>query len=442
MGVSTPFDGTESSDPDNDPLTYTWDFGDQQSGSGPTPTHAYISIGTYQATMTVSDGQEQAIDELTVSVEKEAPSNGVPDQPEQRPTNTNQTPAETRLDNRQTGDMLINELLPNPNGADQAGEFIELYNRGTKPIALDNWTLTDDTKTFTISALTIDGRDYLALPYAMTRMLLRNGGGAIKLIDPFHATKSTVAYPSAKDGQAYARVAFGEQWQWTDLPTPGAENEIQNADVGTSADPNDASTPTAAKNTKTATQDEAPRDIISTDIDDLPARTAVRLSGSVIVPPGAFSSTTFWLADSDGSVEIAFSGRSIPKLSINDSVAVLGNTSSAGIGRRVNLAADGLGVKGSTEAVEPEERELGSLTQDDIGRLVVVEGAVQAVTSRTLTLSDDAGDSMTVSIKRGTGIALTKVKKDAGIQIAGINRLVRRRAPALAAPAKRPNDSG
>jgi PKD repeat protein len=49
------FNGSGSSDPDNDALVYTWIFGDGSQGQGLTVTHTYTQPGLYNATLTVTD---------------------------------------------------------------------------------------------------------------------------------------------------------------------------------------------------------------------------------------------------------------------------------------------------------------------------------------------------------------------------------------------------
>ncbi|MFI5845306.1 PA14 domain-containing protein [Catenuloplanes sp. NPDC051500] len=51
------FDGSGSTDPDGDPLTYAWDFGDGTTGTGAKPVKTYDRVGVYTVSMTVSDGQ-------------------------------------------------------------------------------------------------------------------------------------------------------------------------------------------------------------------------------------------------------------------------------------------------------------------------------------------------------------------------------------------------
>lgn len=55
VGNAVMFDGTASSDPDGNIVSYNWDFGDGNVGSGQTPGHIYTTPGTYNVTLTVTD---------------------------------------------------------------------------------------------------------------------------------------------------------------------------------------------------------------------------------------------------------------------------------------------------------------------------------------------------------------------------------------------------
>ena len=55
------FDAVGTSDPDADSLTFNWNFGDGNIGSGLTAKHTFVSPGDYTITLTVSDGQHEAV---------------------------------------------------------------------------------------------------------------------------------------------------------------------------------------------------------------------------------------------------------------------------------------------------------------------------------------------------------------------------------------------
>jgi YVTN family beta-propeller protein len=67
-GSSIYFDGTGSSDPDSDLLTYFWKFGDSATGSGATPSYTYDEAGIYDLCLTVSDGKVDSEEVCTIVV--------------------------------------------------------------------------------------------------------------------------------------------------------------------------------------------------------------------------------------------------------------------------------------------------------------------------------------------------------------------------------------
>ena len=62
------FSSAGSSDPEGQPLTYSWSFGDGTTSTAANPSHTYPTAGTYQARLTVSDGvNESTSTPITIS---------------------------------------------------------------------------------------------------------------------------------------------------------------------------------------------------------------------------------------------------------------------------------------------------------------------------------------------------------------------------------------
>jgi len=56
IGIPIPFTSSGTRDPDGDPLTYHWTFGDNAFADVPEPMHAYARTGPYPVSLLVSDG--------------------------------------------------------------------------------------------------------------------------------------------------------------------------------------------------------------------------------------------------------------------------------------------------------------------------------------------------------------------------------------------------
>ena len=83
------FRGSDSSDPDGDPLSYDWDFGDgSPHSSRGRPVHVYASEGLYTATLTVDDGTGCATPrpKLWIKVGDDVPPNATILDPEDEST--------------------------------------------------------------------------------------------------------------------------------------------------------------------------------------------------------------------------------------------------------------------------------------------------------------------------------------------------------------------
>jgi len=75
-GLVLAVDGTDSTDPDGDELTYSWTWGDgTPAGTEATMSHTYAEAGTYTLRLTVSDGDLSDPEQVSVMV---SPANRAP----------------------------------------------------------------------------------------------------------------------------------------------------------------------------------------------------------------------------------------------------------------------------------------------------------------------------------------------------------------------------
>ncbi len=72
FGQVTAFDGSGSIDSDGTIASYTWDFGDGNTGAGVMANHTYVAAGTYQVTLIVTD-DDGATDSAATTATVNAP---------------------------------------------------------------------------------------------------------------------------------------------------------------------------------------------------------------------------------------------------------------------------------------------------------------------------------------------------------------------------------
>ncbi len=122
--------------------------------------------------------------------------------------------------------MVINELLPNPGGADSGHEFIELYNPTNEVIELAGCGLqtSANSKVFIFGQHSMEPGSYAAFNDVETGLTLPNSsGGTVWLLTPDNVELQAVTYPGGlEDDVTWALFASG--WQQTYQSTKNAEN--------------------------------------------------------------------------------------------------------------------------------------------------------------------------------------------------------------------------
>ncbi|MFH1462733.1 MAG: lamin tail domain-containing protein [bacterium] len=124
--------------------------------------------------------------------------------------------------------IVINEILPSPEGADDQNEWIEVFNQNSLEANLSNWQITDAVgaaKTYTLPEGTIiSAKGYLVFFRPTTKITLNNSGDDLKLLRPDGNAIDEITYEKAPQGESFNR--FAEGWQWSSVLTPGEPNAI------------------------------------------------------------------------------------------------------------------------------------------------------------------------------------------------------------------------
>lgn len=77
-GAALAFDATASTDPDNDPLTFSWEFGDGTRGGGATLAHVFTAGGSYTVRLTVADSRGASTSTQRTVTVSAGPAAGAP----------------------------------------------------------------------------------------------------------------------------------------------------------------------------------------------------------------------------------------------------------------------------------------------------------------------------------------------------------------------------
>lgn len=128
--------------------------------------------------------------------------------------------------------IVINEILPSPEGADAENEWIELFNQNRFEVNLSGCQIRDVTgavKTYVFPENTIiSPQEYLVLLRPATKITLNNSGDSLELVGLNGEILDTATYEKAPNGESFNRTDSG--WLWSKDLSPG-ENNVMPANL-------------------------------------------------------------------------------------------------------------------------------------------------------------------------------------------------------------------
>ncbi|MFC6287693.1 phytase [Nocardioides sp. GCM10027113] len=213
-GLACTFDGSGSSDPENDLVSWSWAFGDGNSGNGEGTSHTYAADGTYDVTLTVTDGGGLTdTDTQSVTVAAGGPPTGPP-------TVTADVETEPVLSTGDSADDPAIWVHPTDPGqslviGNDKGGALEVYDLDGSRIqrittTTSFWGNVDVRQGVTIGTRTLDlvvGYNSGIRPYEVnpaTRALVAVGDGNGNI--PTNGGEGLCAYHSAVTGQVHVFV--------------------------------------------------------------------------------------------------------------------------------------------------------------------------------------------------------------------------------------------
>lgn len=390
-GIPAIFDGSDSSDEDGDKLTFNWDFGDGMANTLESPEHIYAKSGNYKVKLSVSDGINKSEKEKTVTVIDPGE------------TKNNQIKLEPV-----SGSLILNELLPDPEGSDTEGEWVEIKNISADEVNLLDWQLDNGSQKYTFKDGLLGSKAFYLLKRNNGCITLKNQNGFIKLLNNSGEAVDQVKYEKAVMGESYARGENG-QWFWTTRLTPGEENIIQ-------VSKSKAGSANIGKIKVSTSQ------IIETDLEkirDLTIGDNVRVKGTVAVVPGVLGTQIFYIVGSPG-IQVYNYKKDFPNLKVGDYIEVSGVLAeSSGELRLKTKIKDDIKVLNHLNAPMALALSCDKLDEESVGRLVFLTGEITGRKGSTIYL-DDGNDEVIVYIKNTTGIKASSFKIGDKVSITGI----------------------
>ena len=397
---------TNSTDPDNDALSYFWEIGEKFQASGEQFKYSFDALGEYLIKLTVSDKYHNIVATTTISVMPAVDVVSLRSQSDIKSDKaTGSDPAAIT-----SGQIFITEIFPNPAGADN-DEWIKLYNPNNFNIILDNWIIDDQeggSKPHTIVDRSIGAKEYLTLGKEETKIMLNNTSDEVRLFDIKEKLIDSVLYDDVKEEQTYLKTDE-DTWVWS--------GEVQAESVDYSIT-DYATAGYEAINIYNATNQDIV-DIDLPDIRELELGTEVRVQGTVAVEPGVLGKTYFYITGSPG-IQVYFYKKDWPQMQVGDMVGVIGELTESNNETRLKVASkEDIVSLYESDPPEPMDMQTGDISENIEGALIALAGELVEKKGTSWFIDDGTGEAK-ITFQPTANITKPTAKSGDWIRVVGL----------------------
>jgi len=399
IGRPVSFDSSDTIDPNDDDLKYAWDFGDGFKNSLANPEHTFFKSGIYKVQLAVSDGQATTTAEKTIKIVESA----------DQLNNLGETDLSSTAFRQ--GSVIINEILPDPAGADTGQEWAEFKNQNLFTINLLNWRLENNNGKYKFKDdLWLGADDFYLLTNAASKLAFKNSSDVITLYNDLDELVDTVEYTEAVQGEAYARGQNGK-WFWTTKLTPGEENIIS-LDGSQSI--------VAIDGAGAANQGGNYLEVSLDNVKDLEVGSLVKIRGLVAVEPGILGVQIFYIASSSAGIQIYNYKKDFPPLKVGDQVEINGELAKTQSEFRIKTKTQAdIKITGDRVTLAAQALNCGIISEENIGQLITVSGEITDKKASTIYLDDGNGEIL-VYFKQSAGLTTKDLKSGQTLNLTGI----------------------
>lgn len=382
-------DSSDTFDPENDKLTYLWDFGDGAQIALPNAAHTYLKTGRFKVTLTVKDAVNTRSQEKIINIVDAGTDNNISESPTQ---------------GEKSFQIIFNEIYPSPNNSEE--EWLEIFNPGEEKVNLKNWQIKDSAKkNFIFSEDNwLEAENYFILKKSQSKLSLNNEQESLQLFDSDNNLRDEIEYTEAPNGQSYAR-GENDKWFWTSAITPNQENTIKTKDYF---------------NDSQFLSFESPfPPLTETPTTNFKIGEKIKVTGLVSALPGTLASQYFYI-NGTSSLQIYNQKKDFPALKIGDRIEVNGELSQINREWRLKTVShEDINFLNNNQEIIFTPLACGEIGEELLGQPIAISGEITSRKSSSLVIDDGTGE-LNIAIKDGTGINTKKFSEGDYIYAQGI----------------------